>query len=95
VFQSRGVLQARRGCRNNIAGAIAHDIVRRGGTFEDFEAWDRSNKPPLASDKPTALKVWWAWALRKEQRRTLRQPVKLDGGTRPRRSGGIDALSRP
>lgn len=53
---------ARLGARNHIAWAVALDIVRRGGTFADFVAWDQGNKPPLATDEPGALRCKWRWA---------------------------------
>ena len=68
VFERFGVLHARKGARNAIAGAVARDIVRRGGTLEDFKSWDASNEPPLACDEPEALPRWWKWAQRRERR---------------------------
>jgi hypothetical protein len=64
VFWRNGQPQAHEGSRNGIAGAIARDILRRGGTFEDFEAWDANNDPPLTTDKPQDLMQWWEWALK-------------------------------
>jgi hypothetical protein len=74
VFQHAGALQARRGARNDIAGAIARDFVRRGRTFEDFKRWDTANVPPLASDEPENLLSWWRWALRREGRTGVFRP---------------------
>lgn len=59
VFWRRGQPQARKGFRNSIAGAVAHSIQRCGGTFEDFLRWDAANVPPLATDKPERLRIWW------------------------------------
>ena len=72
VFERAGVLQARRGMRNTIAGAIACDIVRRGGTIADFRAWDARNRPPLATDEPEQIEHWWRWA-QKAQGRSRRR----------------------
>ncbi len=67
VFPGRGGLpQARAGYRNRIAGGVAVSIARGGGAFPDFARWDQANVPPLASDEPDALKVWWGWAIRKK-----------------------------
>ena len=62
VFQVGGRLQARKGYRNKIAGAVARDILTRAGSFEDFLAWDAKNIPPLARDNPGELRKWWKWA---------------------------------
>jgi hypothetical protein len=67
AFERVGVLQARDGARNKIAGAIAREIVRRGGTFEDFARWDSGNVPPLGNDEPEKLAGWWRWAKGQEQ----------------------------
>lgn len=67
-FHHNGSLQARRGWRNKLAGHVAGSIVRRGGSFEDFEAWDARNAPPLASDEPSALGHWWRSAMRRHTR---------------------------
>jgi len=60
-----GLWRARIGARNRIAGAVAGRILRHGGDFAAFLRWDLGNEPPLASDKPEALKRWWASAVRK------------------------------
>ena len=61
------MLQPLKGARNKIAGAVAHNLVRRGRTFEDFQRWDTANEPSLASDEPAALRRWWDWALERER----------------------------
>jgi hypothetical protein len=53
-----GLLHARRGARNKLAGSTAKLILRRGGSFAEFAAWDAGNKPPLATDEPRALRDW-------------------------------------
>lgn len=67
VFQRGSALQARRGARNAIAGAVARDLVRHRATFRDFQEWDQGNVPPLANDEPEALARWWRWAKGKQQ----------------------------
>jgi hypothetical protein len=70
AFKRGGVWQARRGCRNLVAGGIARDLVRHGKTFEDFVTWDTANEPPLATDRDErrALHHWWRSAQRQEER---------------------------
>ena len=65
VFYRGRLPQARKGFRNSIAGAVAHSIQRCGGTFEDFQRWDAANVPPLATDKPERLRIWWKSALKR------------------------------
>ena len=65
VFEVAGRLQARKGFRNKIAGAVARDIFKHRGTFEDFLAWDAGNIPPLARDNPGELRKWWNWGSKK------------------------------
>jgi hypothetical protein len=72
VFELGGVLQARRGGRNTIAGAVARDIARRGGTIADFRAWDADNEPPLATDEPEQVDHWWRWAVKAQEHKHRR-----------------------
>jgi hypothetical protein len=67
---------ANKGGRNRVAGHAAMNIIRRGGTFADFVAWDeRENEPPLATDEPQSLLRWWNWAERRI--RSTREQVAL------------------
>ena len=65
-----GLRHARKGARNKIAGSAAKMIIRRGGNFNDFAAWDAHNKPPLAHDKPRGLEKWWRWAQKSVNRQS-------------------------
>ena len=59
VFNKGGRAQARAGWRNKIAGYVAGSILSRGGSFEEFVAWDSHNEPPLKQTAPGELERWW------------------------------------
>jgi hypothetical protein len=66
----RGLLCAKMGARNKLAGMTAVFILRRGGTFDAFKEWDSANRPPLMTDEPCNLAAWWRRAERNRQRRS-------------------------
>lgn len=103
VFWRGDTPQARRGARNRIAGAVARDILKKGGTEADFQAWDSGNEPPLASDKPRDLARWWKWASRRHRRilhargteRCPAQPVLGAGISTPAITANIRSPGAP
>ena len=74
VFEGAGLLQARLGTRNTMAIGIAMRILRRGGSWSDFAAWDAGNEPPLATDEPRSLRRIWDWAERRFRRQRMTGP---------------------
>jgi len=59
VFYKGHMAQDRQRFRNRIAGYVAGSIVGRGGSFEEFVAWDSHNEPPLKQTAPAELERWW------------------------------------